>query len=139
MKKIMAGAMLLTLLTGCGTVMESHRKPVNVTSNHRAKVEYDGFVEGTGKHVYVNASNRSKGQSKQIVATSLKTGEVRIIQPTYTGNGWILANLFIDAGILSIPIDLINGSHKKLDRQNYYIEFDDEYTEEETLPEVSVK
>ncbi len=129
MKKVITGIMLLTFLGGCGTIMEPKKKTVNISSTHKAKILYDGEVKGNGKYVSLDVFNRSKGQNRQITVTSLETGEVRTIQPKYAGNGWLFADFLIDFGIISIPIDLINGSYKKLDQQNYYVEFDDEYSE----------
>ena len=121
MKNYFLGLIVLMSLMGCGTIMESSRKTATIRSNKPVKVVYDGVNEGTGKYINVLVDNRSN--DKILTVEDPETGEKRTVILDYEFNTWLWANILIDFGIISIPIDLINGSHKKLGKADYYIEY----------------
>ena len=122
--KMMLIGLLTLAFTSCGTVMESSRKTVNIRVNKKARVMYDGELVGNGKYTSVSVENRSN--DKMLTVEDVDTGEVRNVNLDYEFNTWMLLDPLLDWGIISIPVDLINGSHKRLNRRNYYIEFDED-------------
>ncbi len=122
--KMMLIGLLTLAFTSCGTVMEPSRKTVNIRVNKKARVMYDGELVGNGKYTSVSVENRSN--DKMLTVEDVDTGEVRNVNLDYEFNTWMLLDPLLDWGIISIPVDLINGSHKRLNRRNYYIEFDED-------------
>ena len=112
------------VFTSCGTMMEPSRKTINITVNKKAKVRYDGELVGNGKYSSVFVENRRN--DKMLSVEDLDTGEVRNVSLDYEFNTWVLWDPFIDWGIISIPVDLINGSYKRLGRRSYYVQFDED-------------
>jgi len=127
MKIMLVGLLTLTFVS-CGTIMEKSTKHVTVTATEKSRVFYNGELVGTGKYALINASNRAKGQDQIITVESLATGERRNIYLEYEMNAWSYWGA-LPYFWIGIPVDLISGGYKRLERTNYYVEFDENYNE----------
>lgn len=119
MNKLAVSTALITAttLSGCAGIMSSGSDRVTInTGTADAKIYVDGKYQGEGR-----------------LRTDLERGdtyEIRIEKEgcatLYTETGdkldnWFWANILIDWGIFSMPIDLISGNAWKADRSEYIL------------------
>jgi len=117
MKKILAAAIVPMLMTGCASVIKGDTDDITINS----------LEEGTT--LYVNGAARGKdsafvtldkGRTYSITAkkdgcapVTAQTGES--FDPT------TLLGIFIDYGLITIPIDLISGAAWKIEPKSYTV------------------
>lgn len=123
MKKVLALGIMATMITGCGTIMESSRKTVTITTDtvSNAYLE-DGTYLGQGRTFNTQMDNRSGRKNDIIILKEVGNEDNQyLLRMDREINRWGFWNFAIDFGIISYPIDLISGSHKRLARTHYSV------------------
>lgn len=118
MKKTLTIAVISSmLLTGCAGIMSGGEDRLTIaTSTSDAKIYVDGRYLGDGR--ISTSINRGEPAELRIE----KEGCATVYATTGDKlDGWVFANILIDFGVVSIPIDLITGNAWKLDQSEYLL------------------
>lgn len=116
-KGIAAGALAMTLFSGCATVIKGTDESITVNSLEEGTTLY---VNGAARGKNSAFVNLEKGEKYTITArkdgcepATMQTGES--FDPT------TLLGIFIDWGIITIPVDLISGAAWEISPTTYTV------------------
>ncbi|MEZ8944165.1 PEGA domain-containing protein [Vibrio sp. 10N.222.54.B12] len=117
MKKVLLTVMTGFALSGCAGIMSGGDDKLTVaTTTSDAKIYVDGRYLGEGRI----STQVKRGDNYEIRIN--KEGCATIYETTGDKlDGWFWANILIDWGIISMPVDLISGSAWKLDKEEYIL------------------
>lgn len=117
MKKVLAAVIFPMLMTGCASLIKGNTDDITINSLERGTTLYVNGAARGNDSAFVTLD---KGKSYSITAkkdgctpVTAQTGES--FDPT------TLLGIFIDYGLISIPIDLISGSAWKIEPTSYTV------------------
>ena len=108
MKKLIITAMCMfsVLMTGCASVIKGTQDTISVNSLEKGTVIY---VDGVKRGIDDAMAQVDKGDTHTIKVTKEGCEDI-IIQTGESFDATTLLGIFIDFGLITIPIDLISGA-----------------------------
>lgn len=117
--KLATLAAAIALISGCSTVVNGGNERLSATTTvEGGKIYVNGSFRGTDFAQWT--SKRGESHSIIVKKKGCKSSAITTDYHFQFGKS-IIANVFIDFGLISLPIDLISGSAWESDQSNWIV------------------